>query len=1097
VSAVDTRPAPGAFPPEIVSAMGGRAPTEQQWAAISMPLEPGVVVAGAGSGKTSVMAARIVYLALAALGRVPAGHDGVLPGNVLCLTFTNKATENLALRVRRALATVELPEGEEPTILNYHAFAAEILERHGLLAGIEPGQRILSLPARAELCARVLDEMTFEHVPAEWQPTLVSKILELSEQAANHRVEPEEIIRFNLERLEQLRVISSSDRVTKAALERIELARAAVRFRELKRELGAIDFGDQITLALEIVERFPAVSREYRDRYRAALLDEYQDTNVAQAALIAEVFGEGFPVTAVGDPDQNIYAWRGASLFNLLEFPRTFLRDDGTDARKLPLYTNFRSGSRILAAADCVIAPLPAEQRPDPGKQLVPWPANGEGEVQIVRLPDEWAEATWIAERIRAIRDAATEADPEPWSSFAVLCRKSRLFEPLRRAFGEVGIPAEFVGLAGLVKLPEVAELLAYARAVADPMAGVALARILLGPRYRVGFKDLARVAAWAKGANQALRAEDEHDIAPFLFAEALEHLDEVEGLSGEGRGRLEEFAAELAELRTEARRPVPDFLATVLRRSGLLAELDADPDAERAAGIRRNLSAFLDEVHAFSPLEGEPTLRAFLDYVQLVEASDRQEWSPVQPSSAESVKVMTIHQAKGLEFDTVFVPGLARGILPDLTIQHNPAERGKSIDFELRGDAAILPAFDGNLSKYKEALREQELIEERRTCYVALTRARRRLFASAAHWYGDDVQKPKPPGQFLEELGKWGDETGLATVDLGAEPPEENPLVGYRERFVRDWPGPARPPSSDDLFPDGWRRAALAVSEDRSALASAVGALEPSDREAFERASGEGRLMALDLLAREAEPARRPGAPTSVAVGGLIDYARCPKRFYWTAVRPLPRFSGPAARIGTRIHAWIERQAAGQTALFEVDDQPDFAPEELAGEPGKIERLQQAFLASRFAGSRPLFAERPFLLSRGGFTLSGRIDAIYGSPDGPWEVVDYKTGRKPAEDDALAGLQLDIYALACTEVWGKRPEDLTLTYLYLASADEVSRPAGPVDEIRERVGEWLRGIGEGQFAPTPGDQCRWCDFLPFCDAGRAFQASRGGAPAG
>jgi len=154
VSAVDTRPAPGAFPPEIVSAMGGRPPTEQQWAAISMPLEPGVVVAGAGSGKTSVMAARIVYLALAALGRVPAGHDGVLPGNVLCLTFTNKATENLQIRVRRALSTIELPEGEEPAIDNYHGFAAQVLERYGLLAGIEPGQRVLTQAQRGELCGR-------------------------------------------------------------------------------------------------------------------------------------------------------------------------------------------------------------------------------------------------------------------------------------------------------------------------------------------------------------------------------------------------------------------------------------------------------------------------------------------------------------------------------------------------------------------------------------------------------------------------------------------------------------------------------------------------------------------------------------------------------------------------------------------------------------------------------------------------------------------------------------------------------------------------------------------------------------------------------
>ena len=173
----------------------GADPTEEQWDAIAWPLEPCVLVAGAGSGKTSVMAARVVYLALAALGRIegvdPA--EGVLPGNVLCLTFTNKATENLRLRVRRALAALELPEGEEPEILNYHGFAASILERYGVLAGFEPGARVLTQAQRSELCGRVLDEMTFEHASATWQPSLVSKILELDEQAQNHRVTPPEI----------------------------------------------------------------------------------------------------------------------------------------------------------------------------------------------------------------------------------------------------------------------------------------------------------------------------------------------------------------------------------------------------------------------------------------------------------------------------------------------------------------------------------------------------------------------------------------------------------------------------------------------------------------------------------------------------------------------------------------------------------------------------------------------------------------------------------------------------------------------------------------------------------------------------------------
>ncbi len=1077
------------FPEEIRQVMGNADPTEEQWRAISMPLEPYVVVAGAGSGKTSVIAARVVYLALVALGRIETGHPGVLPGNVLCLTFTNKATENLVFRIRRALTGLDLPEGEEPTIANYHGFAAQVLERYGLLAGIEPGQRILTQAQRTELCARVLDEMSFQHASAEWQPSLVSRILELADQAANHRVDPDRIVEFNEGRLREL-AAHRSDRAYLAALERIELAGAVARFDRLKRDLGVIDFGDQIGLALRVVEAHPEVGAAYRSRYHTVVLDEYQDTNVAQADLIAGLFGDGFPIAAVGDPDQSIYGWRGASLFNLLEFRGRFRRGDGSPAERLPLYTNFRSGARILSAADRVIEPIPEKQRPDPEKKLAPWPPLGDGAVDVRRFPDEWSEARWIAARIQELHDGG--AEPQ-WSELAVLCRTSRLFVSLQEAFGERGIPVEIVGLAGLLQLPEVVELLAYARAVADPFASVSLARILLGPRYRVGFKDLARVAAWATMQNRALRGEDREDVAPFLFTEALEHLDEVAAqseeaghpLSDEGRARLDEFRNELAELRLEARRPVGEFMAEVIRRTGLLAELDASPDVERATSTKRNLAAFLDEVHAFSPLEGELTLRAFLDYVDTVEAGDKQEWSPVQPSTENSVKVMTIHQAKGLEFGTVFVPGFAKDLLPNLMVQQNPAERGKSLDFELRGDALILPSFQGNLRQFWLALRDYEEMEERRTCYVALTRAKRRLFVTGAHWYSEGV-KPKDPSSFFQELSAWGRDTGMATVDEGLERPEENPLVGYRERFVRDWPGPAMLEERDELFPQGWRRAAAEAASDPAVLDGMVAMLDHEDRERYLKEAREAEATAAHLIERETSGPPVPSLPTSVSVSDVAEYARCPKRFYWSAVRPLPRFSGPAARVGTQIHAWIERRSSGQASLLELDETPDLTAEDLAGEPGKVERLQKAFDESRFATAPPLYAERAFLLYLEGFVVGGRIDAVFGTPEGPCEVVDYKTGRRPAEDDPLAWLQLDLYALACMEVWGKRPEDLKLTYFYLASGEEASRPAGDPAETRARVTEALRRIAAREFTPTPGEFCHWCDFLSFCDAGRA-----------
>ena len=242
--------------------------------------------------------------------------------------------------------------------MNYHGFAAQLLSRYGMLAGIEPDQRVLSPAQRTELCARVMDLMTFEHVKTENQGGVIDNILLLDDQASNHRRTPEEIIAFNEARLEQLQE-HRSDRAYRSSLERIELARGAAIFRQLKRDLGAIDFGDQISLALKVVEEHPQVAIEYRQRFGAVLLDEYQDTDVAQAKLIAGVFGEGHPVTAVGDPDQNIYAWRGASLFNLLDFPEQFPRADGSPSAQLPLYTNFRSGAWILEAADVVISKLP------------------------------------------------------------------------------------------------------------------------------------------------------------------------------------------------------------------------------------------------------------------------------------------------------------------------------------------------------------------------------------------------------------------------------------------------------------------------------------------------------------------------------------------------------------------------------------------------------------------------------------------------------------------------------------------------------------------------------------------------------------------
>jgi DNA helicase-2/ATP-dependent DNA helicase PcrA len=265
-----------------------------------------------------------------------------------------------------------------------------------------------------------------------------------------------------------------------------------------------------------------------------------------------------------------------------------------------------------------------------------------------------------------------------------------------------------------------------------------------------------------------------------------------------------------------------------------------------------------------------------------------------------------------------------------------------------------------------------------------------------------------------------------------------------------------------------------------------AVQALDPAGMAAYREELERHRERAALIVERTAMPSE-PVVPTTLSVSGLIDYAKCPKLFYWSSVRPLPKRPNQRARLGSEVHRWIELQSRGQASLLDLDDMPDLATEERLGDMPPAEKLKEAFRNSRFADRQPIFAERPFLLWVDGFTVGGRIDAILEREGGGWEVVDYKTGRVPAPDDPISGLQLDLYALACIEVWGRKPEELTLTYSYLGEGKEVSRAAEEPDVLRARIKELLEGIGAGRYEAKPGRQCHWCDFLPFCEPGRAF----------
>ncbi len=977
--------------PGVRTALKGREPTAEQWAAVTAPIGPVHLIAGAGSGKTAVIAARIVYLV---------EQLGVAPSAVLALTFTNKAAAELEERVRDALAAgaaAGSPPPDQIAVYTYHAFAADLVKVHGVRVGVEPDADLLSEAQQYQILLGLMDGERFEHLHVRTAGAIIRKTLELAAACADHLVEPGAVADHARRLLEAAEAGERMpDWQVQAARERIELTRMVQRYVQEKRRRSRIDFGDQVAKAFELVWRHDDLTRELRTRYPHVLLDEYQDTNIAQRRLMQVLCPPGSSIMAVGDARQAIYAFRGATMYNLLSFGDHFPCRGGRGVPEpMPLSTNFRSGRRILELANSVIEAVPEERRG--GTPLQAQPGAGNGEVRAALLTDQLAEADFVAGQVVRAHELGLEDGTYPaWRDVAVLVRSKRLLGPLREALERRDVPVEVVGLSGLLETPEIVDLISVLRVIADPGDNVALARLLLGPRWRIGYRHLVRLARWASRHNWNLKDvlpgedPDPGDVS-FALSEALDHLGDVEGLDEEARRRLEAFREELRELRRRSDAPLLDLVQTVLERTGVWAELEASAD-RRAATARQNLATFLDRVAAFAPVEGNPSMTAFLAYLDAVEDA-AEPVEATQPALADSVKLMTVHMAKGLEFPVVVVAGLSagtardgsprRGIFPDVRVAD--PRRAQGFPYELREDAAHLPRFDGNARAFRAQLDERALEDERRLLYVALTRAKQLLVLTAAWWYRGSEKTPKGPSPFWQEAAR---HPAVTVVARAAEPPA-SPLAEALRAKVH-WPPPARRPEelADPLLPEGLAAAVELARRDPAALA---GRVPPGEADAFEVAVAAGRHLIETTNGEAAAPAPLP--PRLLPVTQVLTYARCPRDFYWTVVRPLPSPPRPAAaRLGSVVHRLLERRARGLPDLVDLDGLGGDVPGGIA-EPGLVERAKRNFAATPYAHLPPPEAEVGVVLRVGPWAVRGRVDAIFRSDAG----VEVRAPLRPA----------------------------------------------------------------------------------------------------
>jgi len=1089
-------------------------PTPEQRRIIEHPLAgSALVVAGAGSGKTETMASRVVWLIAngfvapeRVLGltftRKAAGELGERIGQRL-ERFAGRlrdAAERGLLLPREAERADELLETLAdglalPESSTYDSFAAGIVQEFGVLAGIAPGLTLID----QSVAWRLARETVLRSRDAELARSslsisqLVQHVLRLDQAVADNQTSLDRVERtveefsrsLSLPYDEKAAASGASGRVyapvrdaVAAVGETSLIARLARAYAEEKRRRGLVEFSDQLRLALQTVEQAPEAVAALRRRSAAVLLDEVQDTSVGQTRLLARVFG-GAPVMAVGDPHQSIYGWRGASAEGLRSFHRDF-RGGGAAAGSaeagsatLSLSVSWRNPAAVLRAANAVAGPL----RADAGVEvplLEPRPGAPESRIEWAFPETVHEERSALAEWMRAAREEHLAETGEPPTA-AVLFRNRRAMPAVAAALEEAGVPARIVGVGGLLGTPEVTDVVCTLRCLWYADAGSELIRLLAGPRFRIGVADLAglrEAARWFAQRDVAQRRLDDEDRAddgvlldPDRSFTILDALDEIAGLRsldhsalrgvGEaGRVRLREAGLMLRRLRASVGEGVPELLRAVEHALRLDIELEAAEHRGHggASTARANLDLFAELVEGFLTVDEQGTLASVLAWLERA-SEDDQAAEHIPPPEAGTVQLITMHGAKGLEWDLVAIPRMVQAEFPAPGKEGAGWLRTGQLPDELRGDAAARPRLDWRLAAtqkelrddievYKGDLKERQAEEERRLAYVAITRAASRLLLTGSFWGGQKT--PRGPSPFLLELQEHGMIDGLPSESAHEADP------GGESEGVLVWP----------LDPLGRRAESVLRAADlvRRGIESAASEYGGGAAAGAERGPVDPTVDLLLAERRDALAQRAPG----VTAGSLADritastfheFVEDPLAAERRRHRPLPQRPYRRTRLGNRFHEWVERRSSTVrgTELPLIGLEAEAFTEQGFAQDGEFTDTEAAQLAvlidrferSRWADRQPIAVELEVTLPFAGRRLVCKLDAVYRDGEGSdarYEIVDWKSGRPPRDEAERRSrfLQLDLYRHAYAQWAGVDPERIEVSLFYVAEGEEL-----------------------------------------------------------
>ncbi len=702
---------------------------------------PLLVVAGAGTGKTMVITHRIAHLI---------NSKKAKPEEILALTFTEKAAAEMSERV-----DILVPYGfMDVWISTFHAFGDRVLRDHALKLGLVPDFRVLSRPEQIVFLREHLFALPLSYYRPLGDPTRhLEGLLSLFSRAKDEDVTAEEYMTYANSLQEAARSNPRDEELGELARQQAEVAESYQRYQELMASAGYVDFGDQITLMLRLLRGHPLILREYQDRYRYILVDEFQDTNYAQFQLVKLLAARHKNITVVGDDDQSIYKFRGAAISNILNFLEVY-----PEAKQIVLTRNYRSPQTILDTAYRLIRhndPDRLEIKSGIDKRLQ---AQNKGRGELIHLHCDTlsSEADRVAQAIEELR----RKEGLPYRDVAILVRANRDAEPFLRSLNMRSIPWRFTGNQGLYAREEIRLLISFLKSLADFEDSLSLFSLASSEVYQLDMVDLIPCMSLAKRKNLSLHHVFSH----------LSEFPELEELSEEGRATLSKMMEDIRKFsRAANQRGTGEVLYEFLTATGYLKRLASGTDPVQEEKVQ-NIARFFNLLHGVSQVLMQDRVFEFLRHLEmLMEAGDDPAVAEADPD-LDAVQVLTVHKAKGLEFPVVFLVGLVSDRFPS-------RQRKDSIELPQALVKDILPGGDFHLQ------------EERRLFYVGMTRAQKRLYFTSALDYGGARSK-KPSRFLLEALDK-------PQVDFSLL--KTAPLEVIQKHAPRATPGQQGPPVRGD----------------------------------------------------------------------------------------------------------------------------------------------------------------------------------------------------------------------------------------------------------------------------------------------------------